>query len=173
VNILRKILSLAKRKKQPPPYWERLQIQPNNISLNCYHVDNGGKPLCNRTGQPLYLCSREDFEDLTNGKKCGTCLMLLGHRENYHRFAWLSDQQKRLLIDIYRKNGDRAEGQWCSVDELMAERSKPRRASYYSSLRRLEHRGVIGVKADENNRELVRIIIDCHPPSWSSELREQ
>ena len=29
--------------------------------------------------------------------------MILGHREDYHKTAWLSEQQKELLIDIYRK----------------------------------------------------------------------
>lgn len=166
MNILRKILRLTKRKTRPLRYLEKLQIQPNNLPLNCYHVDNGGKPLCNHQGQFINLCSREDFENLTKGTKCGTCLMILGHRENYHKTAWLSDQQKELLIDIYRKTGDGSEGQWCSVDKLLAERNESRQASYKGSLKNLKNGGVIEVKADEQSRELARVIIDCVHSHW-------
>ncbi len=80
--------------------------------------------------------------------------------------SWLNEQQKRLLIDIYRKTGDGAEGQWCSVDELMEERNKSHRASYKGSLKKLKNGGVIEIRADEQNRELARIVIDCVHYHW-------
>lgn len=173
MNILHKIVRLTKRKKQPSHSPLRNQLQPEQYDylVDRYHVNNQEKPLCNQRGQFVYLCSREDFEALPSGKKCMRCQTLLGHREDHHATAWLSVLQKELLVDIYRKTEDGSKGRWCPVSDLMAEKSKPLQASYYESLKRLEYRNIVELKADEYNRELVRLAIDCVHYEWSDGVK--
>ena len=86
MNILQKMVRSAQPQKQS---YRSPQIQQEKYDylVECYHVNNQEKALCNQRRQFIYLCSREDFKVLPPDKKCMRCQWLLGQREDYYRTA--------------------------------------------------------------------------------------
>ena len=142
------------RGEQPP-------VTPDQ--LNTVHIKKSKKKaLCNNRGYFLTLVTRDKFEKTKPINRCGTCEILSGMRTRGNELHTMSEIQKQLIGEVYEKTDKGAEGKWCLTMLLDKDSNEPASTSLYRSLRRLEKRGIIEKKQNEQKRSIVRLTGRVH-----------
>ena len=125
------------------------------------HIKKGKKALCNNQGF-LKLVSKDEFERTNPADRCGKCEILSGLRTRANEIDTLSERQKQLLRKIYEKTDNGAAGKWCLTMYLCRDNYRAGSTSLYRSLRRLQARGCIEQKQNEQKRSIVRLTARVH-----------
>lgn len=140
---------------------EKRAVADQGHLLGKVHINNGGKALCRNKVEFLSLVSRDEFEKMNLAGRCGTCEILSGLRPGASETDTLSEEQKNLLREIYEKSNGAAD-KWCLTMYLCSDNYRPSSTSMYRSLRRLERRGDIEKRLNEQKRAEVQLTSRVH-----------
>lgn len=142
-----------KQQRQRARQKDKQPVADRGHLLGKVHINNGEKALCRNKGEFLSLVSRDEFEKTEPAGRCLTCERLAGLKPGASEVDTLSEKQKALL-------GETAADKWCLVMYLCSDNYRPNSTSMYRSLRRLERRGYIEKRLNEQKRAEVKLVPD-------------
>jgi len=112
------------------------------------HVNDEGRPLCNKVGDYLHLLEHDEFEGLPKECRCKRCEKLFRQCFN------MPNNKQRLLTEISRRTPE--QDSWCPVTKLCKKQTEAELISLSRSLRQLELEGLVEMK-DNHNKSFVRL----------------
>jgi hypothetical protein len=113
------------------------------------HINDEGRPLCNRDGNYLHLCEPDEFEGLPKECRCRRCEQL------FRSSFILSNSKQYLLTEISRKTPN--QDSWCPLTDLCKSKTKAELTSLSRTLRQLELEGLVEMRTDNHNKVFVRL----------------
>ena len=132
-------------------------MQDYDDTIQIAHVNEEGRPLCQKDGGYLHLCEPDEFETLPKECRCQRCEQFLGHCMDIKS---LSDNEQQLLMEISRRTP--GHDSWCPVTDLCKKKTEAALTSLSRSLRQLELQGLVETKTDSNNMAFVRLCDKGH-----------
>jgi len=118
-------------------------------TIQIAHVNNEGRPLCNKDDNYLHLCELDEFESLPKECRCQRC-------EQLYRVCFnVPNSKQHLLTEISRKMPD--QDSWCCVTDLCKMKTQAELTSLTRTLRQLELEGLVEIRTDNHNQTCVRL----------------